>query len=54
MMVLTVSGLREDNRSRKSGHLNFYLPATTYGYVESAHAVILHHWMDFMELHKAD
>lgn len=54
MTVITVSGLREDNKSRKSGHLNFYLPATTYGYVESAHALILHHWMDFMELHKED
>lgn len=54
MTVITVSGLKEDNKSRKSGHLNFYLPATTYGYVEAAHGVLLHHWMDFMELHKAD
>lgn len=54
MTVVTVSGLKEDNKSRKSGHLNFYLPATTYGYVEAAHGVLLHHWMDFMELHKND
>jgi len=52
MKVITVSGLKEDNASRKSGHLNFYLPATTYGYVEATHGVLLHHWMDFMELHK--
>jgi len=54
MKVITVSGLKEDNASRKSGHLNFYLPATTYGYVEATHGVLLHHWMDFMELHKED
>ncbi len=52
MKVITVSGLKEDNASRKNGHLNFYLPATTYGYVEATHGVLLHHWMDFMELHK--
>lgn len=52
MKVITVSGLKEDNTSRKSGHLNFYLPATTYGTVEATHGIILHHWMDFMELHK--
>jgi len=54
MKVITVSGLKEDNASRKNGHLNFYLPATTYGYVEATHGVLLHHWMDFMELHKED
>lgn len=54
MTVVTVSGMKEDNKSRKSGHLNFYLPASTYGYVEAAHGVLLHHWMDFMELHKND
>jgi D-sedoheptulose 7-phosphate isomerase len=54
MKVITVSGLKEDNTSRKSGHLNFYLPATTYGTVEATHGVLLHHWMDFMELHKND
>ncbi len=54
MKVITVSGLKEDNASRKSGHLNFYLPATTYGYVEGTHGILLHHWMDFMELHKED
>lgn len=54
MSVVTISGLKEDNKSRKSGMLNFYVPATTYGYVESAHGVVLHHWMDFMELHKND
>ena len=54
MHVITVSGLKEDNTSRRTGHLNFYVPATTYGYVESAHAVVLHHWMDFMEMHNQD
>ena len=31
------------------GDLNFYLPAGTYGMAESAHAVLLHCWMDAVE-----
>lgn len=44
--VVTLSGKSEDNRSRKLGDLNFYVPLDTYGLVESAHAVILHCWLD--------
>ena len=35
--VVTLSGLSSDNISRKLGDLNFYLPAQTYGLVESCH-----------------
>lgn len=44
--VVTLSGKGADNRSRKLGHLNFYVPLDTYGLVECAHAVLLHCWLD--------
>lgn len=46
VFVVTVSGKKEDNQSRKLGDLNFYVPLETYGMVESAHAVLLHCWLD--------
>lgn len=44
--VVSVSGKKEDNKIRKMGDLNFYVPLDTYGMVESAHAVLLHSWID--------
>ena len=44
--VVTLSGKTEDNISRRSGNLNFYVPLLTYGMVESSHAVLLHCWLD--------
>lgn len=50
MQVVTLSGMKADNRSRKMGDLNFYIPADTYGVVEASHQVLLHCWLDrFME-----
>jgi D-sedoheptulose 7-phosphate isomerase len=46
MNVVTFSGLKPDNQSRKMGDLNFYIPAKTYGIVECAHQVLLHVWLD--------
>jgi len=46
MSVVTFSGLKPDNQSRKMGDLNFYIPAKTYGIVECAHQVLLHVWLD--------
>jgi D-sedoheptulose 7-phosphate isomerase len=46
MGVVTFSGLKPDNQSRKMGDLNFYIPAKTYGIVECAHQVLLHVWLD--------
>ena len=48
--VITLSGMRETNTLRQKGTLNFYIPATTYGFAESGHATILHHWMDMVEV----
>ncbi len=46
MSVITLSGLKPDNASRKLGDINFYIPAKTYGIVECAHQVLLHIWLD--------
>ena len=47
---ITFSGKNEDNKSRGMGDLNFYVPLSTYGLVESVHAVILHAALDnFLE-----
>lgn len=46
MKVITLSGMKPDNRSRAMGDLNFYIPATTYGIVECAHQIVLHYWLD--------
>lgn len=46
VFVVTLSGKKEDNKSRYMGDLNFYVPLETYGMVESAHAVLLHCWLD--------
>jgi len=46
MFIVTLSGKSADNKSRKLGDINFYIPLDTYGLVESAHAVLLHCWLD--------
>ena len=44
--VITLSGLKPDNTSRKLGDVNFYVPARTYGIVECAHQALLHMLID--------
>lgn len=44
--VVTLSAMSADNTLRKTGDLNFYLPALTYGMAETGHAALLHYWMD--------
>lgn len=46
LYVITVSGMRPDNRCRRMGTLNFYVPGNTYGVVESSHQLLLHYWLD--------
>jgi D-sedoheptulose 7-phosphate isomerase len=46
MYILTFSGMNEENSLRKLGDLNFYVPAKSYGFVETAHAALLHYWVD--------
>ena len=47
--IITLSAMSEDNAIRKLGDLNFYVTAQTYGLAETAHAAILHFWMDMVE-----
>jgi len=52
LQVVTLSGMCADNRSRSLGDLNFYAPLQRYGWVESAHQIILHYWFDqYLHLH---
>lgn len=46
LRAVTMSGLRPDNRSRELGDLNFYVPLARYGWVESAHQIVIHCWLD--------
>lgn len=47
--VVTLSAMKAGNPLRRRGTLNVYVPGTTYGFAESCHAAILHHWMDLVE-----
>lgn len=44
--AVTLSGLRPDNRSRSLGQVNFHVPLARYGWVESAHQIAIHYWLD--------
>lgn len=50
MQVVTLSAMSPDNPLRARGGLNVYVPAETYGRAETAHAAVLHRWMDLLEL----
>ncbi len=52
--VITLSAMSPGNTLRQMGDLNFYIKAKTYGHAETAHAAILHHWMDLMEITNND
>ena len=44
--VVTLSGMAPDNPSRAFGEINFYVPSARYGWIECAHQVVLHYWLD--------
>jgi D-sedoheptulose 7-phosphate isomerase len=44
--VVTLSAMKPDNALRNLGAINFWIPAVSYGLAETAHAAILHYWMD--------
>ncbi len=46
LQAVTLTGMKPDNRARRLGDLNFYVPLSRYGLTESAHQVLLHHWFD--------
>ncbi len=44
--VITFSGFNPDNPLKKLGHINFYVPAASYGFVEVLHNLIIHCILD--------
>lgn len=46
--VVTLTGFREDNRARRMGDLNIYVPSMEYGIVESVHNIILQQAVDVL------
>jgi D-sedoheptulose 7-phosphate isomerase len=41
--LITFSGFKPDNLSRSMGDLNFYVPSSVYGFVETAHTALAHY-----------
>jgi D-sedoheptulose 7-phosphate isomerase len=48
--IMTLSGFKDDNPLRASGHLNFWVPSSDYGLVEMAHFFMLHTVVDALSL----
>ena len=46
LSLVTLSGMKADNPLRSMGGLNLYVPAISYGDVETIHSAVLHFWMD--------
>ncbi len=44
--IVTLSGFSPDNSLRTLGDVNFYVPDETYGFCETAHALIMHCILD--------
>ena len=51
--LITLSGFKKNNPLRKLGHINFYAPASHYGYVEVVHSAICHCMIDMIANHKS-
>ncbi len=46
LFAITFSGFAADNPLVGLGHLNFYVPSTSYGVVETAHLLLLHAFVE--------
>ncbi len=46
MEVVTLSGFKPDNKLRRLGDLNFYVPSERYGFVEISHLALCHAVLD--------
>jgi len=47
--VITFSGFNNNNKLRRMGHLNFYVPSRSYAYVELIHSILGHFFTDYAE-----
>lgn len=50
VFVVSLTAMKPQNPLRGLGDLNLWVPATTYGLAETAHAAVLHYWMDGIAL----
>ncbi|AGC50637.1 SIS domain-containing protein [Lawsonia intracellularis] len=50
IFCVSLTGKHFSNTVRQLGDLNFYVPTNAYGECESCHAIILHHWMDSIQV----
>ncbi len=48
LKVITFSGFSEDNPLRKTGDINFYVPAEKYSHVEIMHHSMCHYLLDIV------
>lgn len=48
--IVTLTGFSASNRLRRLGDVNVYVPASHYGHVETAHALIVHCAIDLVSI----
>lgn len=48
MKVITFTGFRQDNKAKKLGNINVYVPSDKYGIVESIHNLMLQQVVDII------
>jgi len=53
LKVITLSGFNQDNPLRRLGDINFYVPISEYGFVETMHHSICHCLVDIIIKKKA-
>ena len=46
--LITLSGFEENNTLRLLGHINFYVPSSSYGLIEIIHQTICHCILDIL------
>jgi D-sedoheptulose 7-phosphate isomerase len=52
LQIVTLSGRKPDNPSRRFGDVNIYVPNQRYGWIEPSHHVVLHYWLDqYLNVH---
>jgi len=49
--IITLSGFLTGNPLRSIGHINYYVPSHSYGFVELTHAALAHYLTDFVSIH---
>jgi len=52
LRIVTLSGRKPDNPSRRFGDVNVYIANERYGWIEPSHHVVLHYWLDqYLNVH---